>query len=330
MPNIVEELLEKPIPQEVWHYTSLAGLEGILTSGKIWATDARFTNDRTEFVLARQVAEEYLRSVNPRDLRGGMPLETISSMLARAFDEGALSPSETEVYLISFSEVPDLLSQWHQYADASKGVSIAFDLRYIRPPKQAEIAVTFAPCVYEVAEQRLLIAAALSHFSDKVREFDLQTQDTSWMRRKIEDWNRIQRIYGLPQLPSDRIVFEENLQRSIADELLLSWRKTLYDLLRVASHCKSDAFAAEREWRLALPRPTRRAREENPILFRGPNGNIPYFASNLFHEGRLPITSIRTGPLCTGIDRVRSAMNQNGYQVPIIQSVVPLRDPRAL
>jgi len=50
MCNPVEELFSMPIPERVWHYTTLVGLEGILTSGMMWATDARFTNDRTEFV----------------------------------------------------------------------------------------------------------------------------------------------------------------------------------------------------------------------------------------------------------------------------------------
>jgi hypothetical protein len=251
-------------------------------------------------------------------------------MLAKAFDEGALSPSETEIYLISFSEASDSLTQWNQYADASKGVSIGFDLRYIRPPKEAEVAVTFAPCVYNGPEKTELIAAALRHFSDKVLELDKRVQDRAWMSRKMHDWNSIQRIYGLPILPFDRGTFEERLQRAISGELLVSWRKTLYDLLRVASHCKWEAFAAEREWRLALPRPTNRARVENPILFRGANGNIPYFRSNLFRDAKLPISSIMTGPLCTEIDRVRDLADRNGYTIPVVHSVVPLRDPQTM
>jgi hypothetical protein len=251
-------------------------------------------------------------------------------MLTKAFDEGALSPAETEVYLISFSAASDSLSQWHQYADASRGVSIGFDLRYIRPPKEEEIAVTFAPCVYNAAEKTALIAASLSHFSGKVTELDRQVQDRAWISRRMNDWNLIQRIYGLPKLPYDRGAFEERLQRAISDQLLVSWRRTLYDLLRVAGHCKSEAFVAEREWRLALPRPTRRARAENPILFRGANGNIPYFRSNLFRDANLPITSIMTGPLCTEVDRIRDVITRNGYTTPVVGSLVPLRDPREI
>lgn len=59
---------------------------------------------------------------------------------------------------------------------------------------------------------------------------------------------------------------------------------TLFDLLRVASQCKNDAFFAEREWRC----PDRRTGPsiDSPIRFRGATGNAPYFESNLFRVGR--------------------------------------------
>jgi hypothetical protein len=327
MSNSVEELFAKTIPEEVWHYTTLAGLDGILSSGTMWATDARFTNDTTEFIHARVIAAEYLKSLKSDDLRASMPLDTISSMLDKAFDGGALSPTETEVYLISFSEAPDLLSQWNSYADSSRGVSIAFDLRYIRPPKEEEIAVTFAPCVYGHAEKLALIDDALSHFVSGVARLDRQAQDQDWMKYHIRDWQLMQDIYGLP---FDKSAFGEKLQCKFKVELLEAWRKTLFDLLRVASHCKSAAFSAEREWRLALARPANRARAVNPVQLRGMKGNIPYFRSNLFRSDRLPVTRVMTGPLCTETDKVQKTLESNGYAVPLVNSSAPLRDTRTM
>jgi hypothetical protein len=43
-------------PATLYHYTSVDGLLGILRSKRIWATDIRFLNDRSEFFHAM---EEY-------------------------------------------------------------------------------------------------------------------------------------------------------------------------------------------------------------------------------------------------------------------------------
>jgi hypothetical protein len=326
-PNAVERLFGTPIPTEVWHYTTLTGFEGIVTSGKLWATDARFTNDRTEFIHAREIAREYIASLKPRDRRTSLPLEAISSMLERAFDAGALSPSENQVYLASFTEASDSLSQWGLYADACEGLCIAFDLRRVRPPKEANIAVTFAPCLYKTAEKEELIETALSHFVRAVERLDARVDNPRWMERKVKDWKLIQGIYGLP---FDQAGLEEQLNQEFTTELLGALRLTLFDLLRAASHCKSEAFAAEQEWRLAMARPTYRPSAQNPVKFRGANQNIPYLESDLFAGIRLPITKVRLGPLCPDSDRVRDILTKNGYSVPVEKSAVPFRDTKTL
>ena len=54
-------LEEAPLPAAVYHYTDAAGLQGILDSGVLWATDYRYLNDSSElryiFDLAVQSAE---------------------------------------------------------------------------------------------------------------------------------------------------------------------------------------------------------------------------------------------------------------------------------
>jgi hypothetical protein len=44
--NPIEGLFETPIPERLWHYTTIEGLDGILSSGRIWATEARATTDK--------------------------------------------------------------------------------------------------------------------------------------------------------------------------------------------------------------------------------------------------------------------------------------------
>ena len=67
MGKLINDFLSKPIPPEVWHYTNLAGFEGILSSGRIWATEAHHTTDETEFVHARDVGSRYLERMHHKD-----------------------------------------------------------------------------------------------------------------------------------------------------------------------------------------------------------------------------------------------------------------------
>jgi hypothetical protein len=62
----LEAFFHTPIPPELWHYTSVGAFEKILSSGKFWATEARFTTDKDEYVFAYKVATEYVKSLKPR------------------------------------------------------------------------------------------------------------------------------------------------------------------------------------------------------------------------------------------------------------------------
>lgn len=326
--NPIEELLSTPIPDEVWHYTTLEGLEGILSSGTIWATDARYTNDKTEFTHARGIVKAYLEERAEHGSREGFPTEDLSKMLDEAFEEGALSPLETEVYVASFSANGDLLSQWVQYADNCRGVALAFDLRGLRPPKELGVGITLAPCVYLENAKVDLIGTALSHFTEVSTELFRKSADKNWILEQKRNWNILQRVSGLG---SDREGFRKKLGEDLRKELYQVWAVTLFDLLRVASHCKDQAFSAEMEWRMALPRTKSKPMTHFRILYRGPTGKIPYLAFNFFRDdNRLPITRVRTGPLCESTDEVRRILNAHGYTVSIASSSIPLRDPEKI
>lgn len=212
----VETLFSTPIPQEVWHYTNLAGLQGILSSGKIWATDVRFTRDKTEFIHARDIVDKYLRTVKTVGAGFMFPVEELSKMLHKAFDKGALSPLENEIYIASFSAADDLKGQWVEFAENCRGVSIAFDLRNIRLPKELEVAVTFAPCVYNLREKELLVEDGISSFTDVVAELDRQSRNLDWMNEQYRTWKLIDRIWSLPY---NQEAFQHKLQEKILQQL---------------------------------------------------------------------------------------------------------------
>jgi hypothetical protein len=47
---------DRDLPEVLYHYTDIKGLQGIWEEGQIWATDSRYLNDTSELrlgVLAR-------------------------------------------------------------------------------------------------------------------------------------------------------------------------------------------------------------------------------------------------------------------------------------
>jgi hypothetical protein len=153
MGKLINDFLSTPIPPEVWHYTNLMGFEGILSSGRVWATEAHHTTDKTEFVHARDVAANYLERLQPKDDSLAWARQTAHDTLVHSFDEGALAPSRAEIFVASFCGTDELKSQWMEYADAGRGVALSFDLRHVRPPVEIGSSVTFAPCLYTTDEK---------------------------------------------------------------------------------------------------------------------------------------------------------------------------------
>src|SRR5690349_894221 len=102
MGKLINDFLSMPIPPEVWHYTNLAGFEGILLSGRVWATEVHYTTDKTEFIHAREIANQYLQRWQPKSDDMVRAKQAALQILARAFDQGVLSQSKTEIFVASF------------------------------------------------------------------------------------------------------------------------------------------------------------------------------------------------------------------------------------
>jgi hypothetical protein len=159
--NLVEDWLSTPIPEKLWHYTSIRSFQGIVSSKRIHATDLRFLNDRTEFVHAQQIAQNVIDKADEKDENGRPVKENLQSSVSRLFGSGALSFQNLQVFTASFSLAEDQLSQWRGYSGGSSGFSLGLDLRKLRPPSNLGTLVTFAPCVYSEQKKIELITHVL-------------------------------------------------------------------------------------------------------------------------------------------------------------------------
>src|SRR5580704_8956937 len=114
--------LTKARPQRLFHYTSQAGLLGIVSSNVLWATNALYLNDSSELDYGLTVAREKLRSVLQRS-------DPVNELLRRTDDLlklQVLLPNRS-FYACCFCEESNLLSQWREYADRGGGYAIGFD-----------------------------------------------------------------------------------------------------------------------------------------------------------------------------------------------------------
>ena len=321
MGKLVDDFLATPIPDEVWHYTNLSGFKGILSSGRLWATDARYATDSTELVHAQRIAKIFLEAFVAKDEAAAHAKRSMLGMVDQVFNRGALSQEKSQIFIASFCAVDDLKSQWMEYADQGRGVSLSFDLRHVRPPKHLRNAVTFAPCAYAPERQELLLRDALRTWAETIEDLHRKTGSTDWAAERFSDWRIIDRIYGKPFSQLDLL---KNNNRKIFSQLAEMGMHTTFDLLRIASHCKNTAFDQEEEWRLALPHWRGKPISGEAVLYRGTNKDIPYIAHNLFASS-LPLNQVRIGPLCNDLDQIREALLQAGYNIPITKSCIPLR-----
>lgn len=128
------------LPETVYHYTDIYGVQGIYESGELWATSSRYLNDSTEATLGLHSLKnrlleteiEILQAQNAiyRDaLDDGQSVEDrpgASQELAKLRERSKkLKPvvdaiedvsKYIDCFIVSLSEVPDQLSQWRGYA----------------------------------------------------------------------------------------------------------------------------------------------------------------------------------------------------------------------
>ena len=206
------KILNRRTPSILFHYTTPLGLLGISQSKNIWATDLRFLNDKKEFQHSLDITHSILEGFyrvddNPKKLKGLNYdfIEHLRINLGKKWNP--------EVYVASFTEEGDLLSQWRGYCSKG-GFSIGFHFDLLS--RIAEKHDSFLlPCVYDFKIQKKLLEELLVSHSKKYDE-------------AIKDNN---------QNNSDE------LAHSISNEFIIS-------LFALAPMLKHESFNEEKEWRI--------------------------------------------------------------------------------
>lgn len=193
----------------MYHYTDQSGLIGILKTWEIWATKIQYLNDTSEFSLALTLASDTLDAAYKlnRFKKHSWFLEMLS--------ESIQSMERINIFVASFSEDPDSLSQWRAYGGRSSGYGIGF-LSSALSAAAIENDFLLAKCIYKEHLQHSLVRELVDSFLE----------------------------YGVNVFPASLVDPDHDPK---VEDILYRFES---QLLRTAPLLKNNHFADEREWRL--------------------------------------------------------------------------------
>jgi hypothetical protein len=210
----ITENLYSDIPKEtLYHYTTFAGLVGIVSSQLLWASDIRYMNDSAEL---KHSADLIRMEITHRIAAGHAKPNLLNQFLewvTHRITNGHM------LFATSFRSNGNLLSQWRGYSKMGKGVSLGFNPNYILGCAR-EQSFQIGKCIYDLSDQRRLIKQVVDAVEYLAQEH-CKNSDTTEKHS--------------PQTYYD--VFE----------------KIESDLLRIAAILKHPSFQEEEEWRIVSP-----------------------------------------------------------------------------
>jgi len=138
------------LPTHLYHYTSVRGVEGILSRKEVWASLLHFMNDSREWLYALDLVEKsLLKKLTFRPDRYWLPfIADLSKSLSQI--EGL------HICVFSLTAMPNQLSQWRGYCPADGGYNLSFQPQLLQQ-HLARHKFTLRKCIYDGNEQQLVI-----------------------------------------------------------------------------------------------------------------------------------------------------------------------------
>lgn len=104
-----KKFLERLPSSTIYHYTDANGLKGLIEDKLFWCTDIEYMNDANELAYAENLIKNQIDEFKSNNQDDSLFFEILKSEAFRSIKE------VYNIYVTSFSEVPDLLSQWRGY-----------------------------------------------------------------------------------------------------------------------------------------------------------------------------------------------------------------------
>ncbi|MCX5572314.1 DUF2971 domain-containing protein [Kaistia nematophila] len=309
---------------ELYHYTSLAGLMGIVNSGTLHASHIDFLNDRKEMAYADDVMRPTIRE----EFRTRFLELQNAGLMNDNFDMDWLCDKETDTFFRVISEVSNryspificsfcrtddpyiaengLLSQWRGYGGG--GVSIVFDEYELKTLVEAQLS-KFKLAV--TSFENIIYGKESHRFTEVEADLDL-------FRRAVPTLME----HTMSKALGKKVVFEG--EKVEIDDLYLPYAN-------VKPILKHPAFFEERETRIVVAVARNKFSKKSSLKKKDikfklrDNYLLPYIV--LEKKGRkLPIKRVIVGPSVEPLRRKASVdllLSENGYDVPVTVSEIP-------
>ncbi|MCF8083191.1 MAG: DUF2971 domain-containing protein [Deltaproteobacteria bacterium] len=282
-------------PMLLYHYTNAHGLYGILTEKKIRASSYRFMNDAQELEHAFSLITEAYPPIEHKGL-SPPPVEKLLSEFAETIRRKKWDYDYDCLFVSSFSQYGDQLSQWRGYAGPHSGYSLGFRTDGLGALKKE---TRLEKCEYDKDRQIEIIKNVLSgHLPGIMEAFKLSAPGSS----QNEKAKSIE-------------VFFDRIDQAVAD------------MIDSASRLKHYSFKEEQEWRLIVG-PLEP--EDERILYHPYERVLIPYVEIEFYPDELPIEHIFVGPRPhqqRTAGSLRQMLNKWGYhQVEIDLSHTPFRN----
>ena len=159
-------------PQWLYHYTSVYGVEGILTSKSIWASLLHFMNDSREWLYGLDLVRQYLQNqAGQRKDRNWLAfIGGLSESLGRI--------QGLNICVFSFSAESNQLSQWRAYCPPEGGYEVIFERKALEE-HLVRHGFELKPCIYEIDAQRQIVGTVIDPIIKSIGklEDDLRVDD---------------------------------------------------------------------------------------------------------------------------------------------------------
>jgi hypothetical protein len=183
---IVEDLRKKSVPQNLYHYSRVEGIYGIIEQQLLHASNVEFMNDASEITFG--VSEfDRVQMVSPIISRP----TTGANLMTKAIFRYLIDHAERtiEAYAVCFCRQDDLLSQWRGYGSRDSMYSMKFSgsqlNRYVSP------FCVLAPIAYLPVARADRIWALIRRCNEvldaaKIRAADVTPQNVRYLASSVQ------------------------------------------------------------------------------------------------------------------------------------------------
>jgi len=166
--QIVHESFSAELPDVLYHYTTWAGAEGIVSSKEFWFTAHDCTNDEAELDSADEIVLE-----TAKDLRTTVDGQagTLLDRLLTNYPQAKVT-KVTPVFLACFSEAKNSHSQWQMYAEQGRGLCLGLRvLRHEAMPENSGVRIALLRVDYSEASWRERVGTGLREVCEALSQF---------------------------------------------------------------------------------------------------------------------------------------------------------------